>query len=221
MKSNIESELGRKITEEELNSIDDLNSIDSSVVEEIKLLDHRAYQLYYLKLITTQDNHGYLHLFLDEVINSNEAVSSWARGIILASEFSNLELFTSPLSDLFKNVDYQFRLKPSFTAWKQNSPWVGIPVLVDENATYKSVFSSNWNTIVYDANKLENIADYNPIVVGRRFLAQFFARCLDFYGVLNDIAAYTKLEEISPIENWSEDAKKALDGLIKEKQNYN
>lgn len=42
MKSNLQSKLGRKITDEELNSIDDLNTIDSSVVEEIRLLEQYA-----------------------------------------------------------------------------------------------------------------------------------------------------------------------------------
>lgn len=209
-----------KSAEERKSANDNIKGEDRSVIEELKKLEHWPLQLFYLTKITTPDNHSYLPLFLTEVVEGDEEPENWQRGTILVPQFHRKEITQLPREALLETigVDFTHRIAPDYEAWNQNIAGIGAPVRIDEEATYRSVYETEVSVRALNWNEIEPVSPLNRDVVVRRWIAQSIARYLKLTNLLGGLPDIGQFEEVSPLADWSEDAKWALKGLTKEKE---
>ncbi|MFK7785625.1 MAG: hypothetical protein AB8B56_10945 [Crocinitomicaceae bacterium] len=209
--------LGKSETDLFSQQLDDLNSVSPEMLSDLRQLEITAFQLMYLRQLTSKEDARYIPFFLEEVLRDEIPPNEWQSGAILTPNFSFQQMLELSTEELLAEVgmDFTLRTKPIREYWELNIR-VGVPAKKDFTTTYRTVFPSNLTTYALDYQHVESVEHMDNCVVVRRWIAQLIARIQNHYGLLNDLSNLSRLEETLEYSDWSVDAQKALQGLILE-----
>jgi hypothetical protein len=111
----------------------------------------------------------------------------------------------------------QYVEKPKISNWFQGATSIGAFVIPEPEADYRSTIPSGFLPSPMDTSNLIHVDKEKIDVFFRRWIAIRIAGLLKAKNLLENFEYADALEAIAPPSTWTKDAEKALEGLIKEK----
>lgn len=193
-----------------------LNDIPEALIAEARLLGdpHSVRKLltYYTPFAWRPD----LPHFIDEVVFGSVPVKLWHIGdtlVLFSTSMENMvcksrEELLAPLGGTTKS-----RIAPRLDDWQTSPFWVGCPALARPESNHLRSVPSGTTTFL-GTSRVEPIGDLT--VAMRRWIAVRLA-----YGLKDRIPTSladfpVRTPPLPPVEEWSEDARAALAGLLRE-----
>lgn len=217
IKEAIEGKLNISMDNLARNHVTDLNETSDLDIERARLLDNENEAEYYLSLLVTDENLRYLKGFVRNVITNNENHRTWGKGRVLLLECSMSDVLTKDRMDLYQRPEALFKciVEPDLESWKQYSDRSGSFAFYEPDTNYKDSVTSGYYSIAKSVHLLE-VPSNKVTLYFRRWLASKIAAYLKHFNQLSAHADVSKLEELAAHDTWTEDARRALSGLLKE-----
>lgn len=210
------------ITKAELGNpkLGDLNDVTSEMVSNLRKLETKFMQIIYLRQFLPREDYMEIPVFLGDILDRGESPEKWNVGAMIQPSFSFQQMLELPVEDMmaFVGMDFKLRTAPIRNSWSLNIN-VGAPIKEDLTTTYKTWFPREVTTYGLGYPKVESVEHMDNRVVIRRWIAQVMSGIQEHYGLLSDLSNISYLEESLAYENWTVDAKKALEGLRRESEN--
>lgn len=212
----IEAQTG--YTFEQLNSlrVDDLNAIPESLIDVCRKLDHPFLKFTFLKAITTETLSG-LFGFMEDVVRDGAPVESWHKGSFYIRDCSLKDQLVETRAVLLSEIGDPFFwiYKISTNAWKQSNS-VGVPARLDLTTTYRTPSIPKHIDYSLRYESFQPVEDRDLDVLFVRWIAQRIAQCCYHRETGKVILNSAVLEQQAPLQDWTTEARAALQGLQKE-----
>ena len=215
MTNEIELVLGYPVPKDKQGTISDLRHIGPIILEELKKVGavfNRELLLFY----TTPDNWQYINTFLANVVYENRIPNEWSNFSYIVPDVSLKDQLTKEIHEIlyFTKGKFSHLIKSNYNLWKSNILKSGSPAIFIENGYYKTDIPKNFQSFSkFEVLKIEK--EDSSHILFRRWIASRIAKCMDEkLFVFNDIEEFNYF---SPIEKWTDDAKFAFYGLLRER----
>jgi hypothetical protein len=215
----IETKLNIRISDLVKHKVDNLNELENVHIERARSLGEEQDAAYYLNLLITDDNSRHLRGFVRDVIMNGKDHRSWRkRNVLLLLSCSLRDVLTTTRKTLFNRSDDEFTqvISPDLNAWNQHSDTSGTFAFHIPDANYKTVAPKGYILRSPDGVQLVDISPDQATIRFRRWIASRIAAYLKFHNQLNASPDLAVLDQVTPRENWTEDAHRALNGLLQE-----
>ena len=213
------SSLAFLIIEDNYQIIDNLYDLPDNIVDSAKLIGDMEAEDFLEFFVTTQ-NHQYLKSLIGQVIMGSFSLQDWGKFPYIIPEFKFIEIFTKSYREhyWFMRDDFTNIFTPKYSDWVRGSIIVGCPLMIDKFGDYRSIKIPNTNNYFY-TNDITNInnSPKSRIIAYRRWIAQRTASYLTISMLIDKFISLESLHYIAPISTWTEDAKIAVSGLLREK----
>ena len=217
MSEYISTPFGYLMPREKLHSIDNLGDIPEKLLLEIKNFDYIE-QVKILKYYTTDKNWIYIKGFILQVIENKKNPKDWAIKEYLIPDVSLKDQLIKSVKEILHYSDgyFDFIIVPDYELWEYGGQESGAPVVFFPNANYLTPIPEN-AIFIRKPNIKKINKDDSPAVAFRRWIAQRAAIYLYSLNIINSFENYDVLNHIAPVNTWTEDAKIAFNGLLRER----
>ena len=211
--------LGIEFNLENYQKIDNLYELPSYLIQYAKLIGYGDAEKF-LEFFVTPQNHPHLTNLYWMVIKGNTPLQEWGRFPYIIPDMVYSDIYTKTFKDLywFMHEEFMMIFKPLYSDWVNFSVKVGCPIMVDKIGDYRSIRIKGTSdySFKYPVIPIKN----NPqsrTVAFRRWIAQRAASYLFRVKKLESFKSFDDLSDNAPISAWTEDAEKAITGLLREK----
>ena len=209
----------REFTIENYQRIDDLYKLPDHL---IKYAEQCGFGIAenFLEFFVSKQNHKYLKSLFLNVIDGNTPLGEWGKFPYIIPETIFSDIFTKTYAELywFNNEDFTIIFKPLYSDWVNFSVKVGCPIMVDKIGDYRSIRINGTSNFSFKYSVVPIINNpQSRIVAFRRWIAQRAASHLNRHKKLDVFNNLDDLSHVVPVSSWTDDAKIAIIGLLREK----
>jgi hypothetical protein len=173
----IEALLERRIADEELGSVDDLNAFPPDRIAEAARLPEDL-RRYFLRMLAEHSSASFIGQFEEDVFDRGVPPHRWRRGGLLAPWYSAQELGALDVAQILMPIGGPalpwLRISPDPRLWQSYDPLTGAPALRRDDLTYRFRSPPHVMTVRPEGLATTPIDDV-PVAV-RRWVAARFAQ---------------------------------------------
>jgi len=185
MEKKIEDVLGRAITDEEMNSIDDFRRLSDEKISNIRKLSKKCvfFAIYYLEYIATKRNKEHAHSFVADIKNGIESVRDWMKDAVVVVNYNENDILN------FKSIEDMIAVLEPFSAqygfskiefdlerWTCRVPYVGALCVDIPEYDYRTKLPAGVKAIVDKKNIINKTS--NPSVVDMRWVVSYMSKLI-------------------------------------------